>query len=131
MPVPLLEIIAKKRILDKKIKELKKVIVREQNNDLVEELIALLEMRQSHMLSIEAANNASQIKLGGTPVNIAAAIQLRKTIKEKIDILTSLIENPESKLDILALQKQRDNYYDEYVVLSGGITRNDLEVTIG
>jgi hypothetical protein len=27
MPVPLLEIIAKKRILDKKIKELKKVIV--------------------------------------------------------------------------------------------------------
>lgn len=131
MPTSLSEVIDRKRILDKKIKELKKVIIRDQDNNLVEELIALLEIRQSHMLNIEAANNASQIKLGGTLVNIAAAIQLMKTIKEKIDIITSLIDNEYCKLDVLELQKQRDKYFEEYVVLSAGISRNDLEVIIG
>jgi len=131
MSTSLSEVIAKKRVLDKRISELKRVIIREQDNNLVEELVALLEIRQSHLINIEAANNVSQIKLGGTPVSIAAAIQLKNTIKEKINILTSLIENEDQKLDILELQKQRDKYFDEYILLSAGIARNDLEVTIG
>jgi hypothetical protein len=131
MSVTLAEIIAQKRVLDKKVKELKIILQRDQTDVLTEELITLLEQRQSKLLSIEAANNTSTIRLGGTEVKISAAIQLRKTIKEKIDFLTSLINNDNCRLSKLDLQRQRDKYYEEYIILTVGITRNDLEVTIG
>ena len=127
----LAEVIADKRYLDKKIAELKKVVTKVPNDNLVQELLALIEIRQARMLNIEAANNASMINIGGTEVSIAVAVQLRKTVKEKADLLTSMIENDESGLDIVTLQKQRDKYQREYTLLTLGITRNDLKVTIG
>lgn len=131
MSITLAEVIAQKRVLDKKIKEIKHILQKEQTDALTEELLSLLESRQRKMLNIEAANNASTIKLGATDVKISAAIQLRKTIKEKIDFLTSLITNDDCRLDKLELQKQRDKCYEEYIILTVGITRNDLEVTLG
>lgn len=130
MAVYLAEVIAQKRILDKKVKEVKEILQHEQSDKLSQELFALLELRQSKLLNIEAANNASIINIGGTEVSIAVAVQLRKTIKEKIDVITSLIRNQECRLDKVELQQQRDRYYDEYILLTMGITRNDLKVTI-
>lgn len=130
MAAYLAEIIAQKRILDKKIKEVKEILQHEQSDKLSQELFALLELRQSKLLNIEAANHASKINIGGTEVSIAVAIQLRNTIKEKIDVITSLIGNQACELDKIELQQQRDRYYDEYVLLTMGITRNDLKVTI-
>lgn len=131
MTTYLAEVLAQKRILDKKIKEIKQLLQFEQNDTLAQELFAFLELRQSKLLNIEVANNTSTINIGGTAISIAAAIQLRKTIKEKIDVLTQLISNRECALNKLELQQQRDKYYDEFVLLTLGISRNDLQVTVG
>jgi len=48
-----------------------------------------------------------------------------------MDILTAMINNKDSHLDKIELQRQRDRYHDEYVLLSMGIKKNDLTITIG
>lgn len=131
MSAYLAEVLAKKRILDKKISEVKKILKYEQNDTLAQELFALLELRQGKLLHIEAANHTSKINIGGTEVTIAVALQIRNTIKEKIDILTILINTQECSLDKIGLQAQRDKYYEEFILLTMGITRNDLNVSVG
>lgn len=131
MPAYLAEVLAKKRILDKKIKEVKNLLRYEQTDTLAQELFALLELRQGKLLHIEAANYTSKINIGGTEVSIAVALHIRNTIKEKIDVLTGLINTQECPLDKIELQQQRDKYYDDYVLLTMGITRNDLNVSVG
>jgi hypothetical protein len=127
----LAEVLADKWYLDQKIDELKVAIARKPNDNLVQELLALIELRQARRLSIAAANNTSVIRLGETEVTINVAIEIRNTIKEKMDILTSMIANEDSGLDILTLQKQRDKYQREYSLITLGITNNDLKVTLG
>lgn len=127
----LAEVLADKWYLDQKIDELKVAIARKPNDNLVQELLALIELRQARRLSIAAANNTSVIRLGETEVTINVAIEIRNTIKEKMDILTSMIANEDSGLDILTLQEQRDKYQREYSLITLGITNNDLKVTLG
>lgn len=131
MSAYLAEVLAKKRILDRKIKEVKSILRYEQNDTLAQELFALLELRQGKLLHIEAANHTSKINIGGTEVSIAVALHIRNTIKEKIDVLTGLINARECPLDKIELQQQRDKYYDDFILLTMGITRNDLNVSIG
>ena len=126
----LTEIIAKKRIFDKKINEIKTLLKLEQTESLVEEFNALLEQRQSILLQIKTANNNSTINIGGNDVTIATAVVIRDVIKEKIDIITVLINNKACVLDKIKLQHQRDEYYNSYILLSMGISRNDLQVKV-
>jgi hypothetical protein len=127
----LFELLTDKTMLDTKIEEIKSILRYEQNDNLAQELFALFELRQSKLLHITAANNMSKLNVGGNEISIATAVTVRKTIKEKVDILTMMINNKDCHLDKIELQKQRDRYYGEYVLLSMGIKRNDLTVTIG
>jgi hypothetical protein len=127
----LFELLTDKTMLDIKIEEIKSMLKYEQTDDLAQELFGLLELRQSKLLHIATANNMSKLNVGGTEINITTAITIKNTIKEKIDILTNMINNKDCHLDKIELQKQRDRYYGEYVLLSMGIKRNDLTVTMG
>lgn len=129
--VSLFEIVAQKKLLDLKIKELEEELKIKQTEVLAEEFFVLLELRQGKLLNIDAANNASHIKIGETEVSIATAVRLRDTIKAKIDLLTSLIRDENCSLDIVDLQSQRDKFYDEFLLLTMAINRNDFQVTIG
>lgn len=126
----LMEIIEKKNILDCKIKELKKILRSNQNNELAEKLFSFIEERQALLLNIQAANNVSTINIGGQDIPISTAVEIRKTIKSKVDVLTELISDENCGLDKLELQTQRDAYYEEYILLTMGITRNDLQVRV-
>jgi hypothetical protein len=126
----LFELLTDKTMLDTKIEEIKSILKDEQNDNLAQELFVLLELRQSKLLHISAANNLSKLNVGGNEISIATAVTVRKTIKEKIDILTDMIINKDCHLDKIELQKQRDRYHGEYVLLSMGIKRNDLTVTV-
>jgi hypothetical protein len=70
------------------------------------------------------------MNVGGTEISVSTVIIIRNTIKEKIDLLTSMIDNKDCNLDKIELQRQRDKYYSEYILLTMGINRNDLTVTI-
>jgi hypothetical protein len=124
------EVISKKKILDKKINEIKKTLQTIQNEKLAKELYSLLDKRQSELIKIRAANAASEISIGGKEVTIDTAVIIRDTIKEKINVLTTLINNEECVLDKVELQNQRDVYYEDYILLAMGIKRNDLQVRI-
>lgn len=124
------EVLSKKKILDKKINEIKKILQTTQTEKLAKELYDLLDKRQSELLKIRAANTASKISIGGNEVSIDTAVIIRDTIKEKINVLTTLINNEECVLDKVELQNQRDVYYKDYILLVMGIERNDLQVRI-
>jgi hypothetical protein len=127
----LFELLTDKTMIDIKIGEIKSILKHEQNDSLAQELFRLFELKQSKLLYISTANNTSKLNIGENEINVATALIIRKTIKEKIDILTDMINNKDCRLDKIELQKQRDRYYDEYVLLSMGIKRNDLTITIG
>ena len=127
----LTEIIAQKKLYDKKILELKHLLDVRQTEELAQELMDLLEMRQAKCININKANEKSTINLGGTDISITVAVMIRDTISGKMAVLTTLINNPDSSLDKINLQKQRDRHFNEYTLISMGIQRNDLNVTVG
>lgn len=126
----LFEFIERKRIINTKIKEINNIIQFEQHDKLADELIALIDEKQSILIDINSANTISTLNIGGNDISIATALIIRKTIKDKIDVLTSLISNGNCVLDKLELQSQRDKYFMEYMLLTMGINRNDLSVEI-
>jgi|APCry1669188910_1035180.scaffolds.fasta_scaffold00886_19 hypothetical protein len=126
----LFELISDYNILNKKIKEIKTILSFKQTDDLAKELFNILELKQTKLLHITEANNLSKMNVGGTEISVSTVIIIRNTIKEKIDLLTSMIDNKDCNLDKIELQRQRDKYYSEYILLTMGINRNDLTVTI-
>jgi len=126
----LFEFVARKDIINQKLSEIKNIIQYEQHDKLADELISLIDEKQAILLDINSANTLSKINIGGNEISIAAALIIRKTIKNKIDVLTELITNKNCELDKIELQSQRDNYFMEYMLLTMGINRNDLSVEI-
>jgi len=126
----LAEILEDKKLLDLKIAEVKSILNNKQTDDLAQELFVLLELRQSKLLNIDAANHASIIKIGSTELSVFTTVVIRDTIKEKIDVITALINNDDCDLDKIELQAQRDKHYGELILLNMAINRNDLQVTV-
>jgi len=124
-------LIYEKEMLKRKISELKNIIKYDTTDSITNELFVQLELLQAKNININTINNQIKIKLGGKDVDISTTVILRDTAKEKINILTSLIIDNKSKLDKVELIKQRDDIYEEYVLLSNEITLNDLNVNIG
>lgn len=125
------ELLMHKKIIDLKIKELRDILQYDQSNDLAGELFALIELRQSKLLTIKSVNKISKITIGETEVDIDVAVKIRDTVKEKVSVLTSLISNEDCSLNKIELQAQRDKFYEEFIILSMGIEKNDLTVSIG
>lgn len=127
----LYEVLAHKKILDKKIKELRKLLSIEQDEDLAEELLATLELKQSKLITIHLSNKDTKISIGETELDIATAVIIRDTIKERINYVTDLISNPECHLNKLELMRQREKYFEEYVIISSRILQSDVNLKIG
>lgn len=125
------ELLMHKKIIDLKIKELRDILQYDQSNDLAGELFALIELKQSKLLTIKSVNKISKITIGETEVDIDVAVKIRDTVKEKVSVLTSLISNEDCSLNKIELQAQRDKFYEEFIILSMGIEKNDLTVSIG
>lgn len=124
-------LICEKEMLKKKISELKNIMSYNTIDDIAQELFAHIELLQAKKININAINDKIKINIGGKEVGITTVIILRDTAKNKTDILTSLIVDNECKLDKIELMKQRDDIYEEYVLLSNKIILNDLNVKIG
>ena len=125
------DLIYEKKVICKKIVELKNIMQCSTNDAIAQELFAQLELLQAKRININTINNQLKINLGSKEVSISTAVVLRNTAKEKIDILTNLIVDNECKLDKLELMKQRDDIYDEYKLLSNEILVKDLNTKIG
>jgi hypothetical protein len=124
-------LVYEKELLEKKIVELKDILLYDASEDIAQELFGQLELLQAKKINIHTINNQIKIALGGKEVDISTAIVLRDTAKNKIDILTSLIVNNGCELNKIELMKQRDDLYEEYTLLSNEIIASDLNTNIG
>ena len=122
----------KRKIIKNKIKELKSWIARsteQPNDELMKVLLANIDKLQNINLLINKINQQTQITIGGTQLSLITAIEIRDTIKSKIDIITDLI-NTNDYLDIITLLEQRDNFIDEYNSINSTIRITDWNIKL-
>jgi len=127
----LVEVIAHKNFIKQKLSEVSRCLETNQTEELAAEFMDLLEQLQTKLININSANQQSTLNLGGMDIPISVAVIIRDTMKSKMDVLTNLIDNPDCKLSKLDLIRQRDNYFNEYILMSMGIQKNDLSVRVG
>lgn len=125
------DLIYQKKMLKEKIIELKDIIYYDNRETIIQELFVQLELLQAKKVNLSTINNQVKIDLAGKEVIISTAVIIRDTMKEKMDVLTSLIMNNKCNLNKLELMKQRDSVYEEYTLLSHKIMASDLNVKIG
>ena len=125
------DLIYEKKMLEKKIVELKGIMRYNSSENIIQELFVQLELLQAKKVNLNTVNNQIKIDLGGKKVIVSTAVVIRDIMKEKMDVLTILITNSGCKLDKLDLMKQRDDIYEEYTLLSHKIIASDLSVKIG
>lgn len=99
-------------------------------DDILKQLLFLLDKLQNINLVIHKVNNESIIEIAGTKINLNTAIEIRSTIKAKIDIMSELIAEDIGKLDVLVLIAQRDIMLAEYSALDSAINQADWKIQI-
>lgn len=99
-------------------------------DDILKQLLFLLDKLQNINLVIHKVNNESIIEIAGTKINLNTAIEIRSTIKAKIDIMSELITADIGKLDVLVLIAQRDTMLAEYSALDSAINQADWKIQI-
>jgi hypothetical protein len=93
----------------------------EATNKATIKLLDLLDKHRSHLILLNKYNNSIEVSIGGQTVSLANAILITKTMKRKIEILDSLIEEGDSLLDVFDLIEQRDKMLEEYTTISNGL----------
>lgn len=125
------DLIYEKKMLEKKIVELKTIIRYDNSETILQELFVQLELLQAKKVNLNTVNNQIKIDLAEKEVIVSTAVVIRDTMKDKMDVLTVLIKNKRCQLNKLELIKQRDSIYEEYTLLSHKIVASDLNVKIG
>ena len=64
-------------------------------------------------------------------VPVSVAVIIRDSILDKIDTITEIISSVNNNLDIVNLQRQRDKFNRDCVLLDMVITSNDIRVDVG
>lgn len=123
----LAEVLIEMRNLRQKIKQLESYLHRTAGQDTTVadeatiKLLDLLDKHRSHLILINKINNSIEVSIGGSKVSLANAILITKTMRRKIDLLDSLIEDEHSILDVFSLVEQRDKLLEEYTTISNGL----------
>lgn len=121
--------------LKTKIEELKNSIfnfdISEEKYDLlIKELLICIDKLQNITIIIDKINQQTVITIGNIEVPLVVAIEIRHTIKSKIDIITKLISSKVDKLDTLVLMQQRDDYLAEYTKINNKIRLVDWRINV-
>lgn len=118
--------------LKKKIKELKNNAFEftSRQDELLKQLIVLMDKLQSINLILNKVNNESIIEIAGTKLSLQTAVEIRSTMKNKIDIISELIALDTGKLDVLSLMVQRDIIIEEYMTVNSAISQADWKIQI-
>lgn len=123
----LAEVLIEMRNLGQKIKQFENYLHRTACQDAISadkatiKLLDLLDKHRSHLILVNKINNGIEVSIGGSKVSLANAILITKTMKRKVDLLDSLIENEHGLLDVFSLAEQRDKLFEEFTTISNGL----------
>lgn len=123
-----------RKLIKTKIKELKHCLLSEldivEENETVEALLSYVDLLQNINLVINKVNQQTIISIGDTEISTTVAVEIRKAIKTKINVITQLINNTGKKLNILILMKQRDILIEEYNSINNTIRLTDWRIKL-
>jgi uncharacterized protein YukE len=137
----LAEVLVRKRDLDSRLDELESHLVSlasdsyEENfseiDPVVSKIYELLEERQQQVLAIDKANHSVEIKIGSSKTTLSSAVELRDTLKDKIEVLSKLIGAcKNNKKYVLDLLSNKDKLLAEYNILNAEIKKKDWAVEL-
>ena len=124
----LYQLIEKKRNIDKEIYEVERDLYSKFFEDNLKYLFSLFNKRQDCLLLIYKLNEQNSITIKDSQISLANAVCICKTLENKIDSITNLIENYDDKFFVL--NEQRKNLISEYELLKILILKKDLEVKV-
>lgn len=129
------EIILRKNNVEYKIDELKKYLLwmrsstikdkKSTYNTTIFRLFELLDMLRSYNALLRRHNEETKISIGENELSIADALSILDSLEQKIDIITSIIDNYSNDLDIFELMLERDKLIDERIILLKAIRISD------
>lgn len=117
-------------VIDKKISELKNMLLDNPDNDIAERLLLLVDTKRALLIDIESAYESTLLIIGSNKLSYNKANKMLSSIKEKISILTLLINSNNCSLDKADLQDQRDKFYMEYIVMETELLKYELSVDV-
>ena len=121
-----------REMIKQKISELKANAYKftEHQNAVLSQLLSLFDQLQSINLVLNKINNNSVIEIAGTKLNLNTAVELRNTMKKKVDVMSELIALDDGDLDVLALMQQRDTLLEEYYTMDSAISQADWNIKL-
>lgn len=94
-------------------------------NKVINNMFELLDNYQSHIILLYNSNNNVSVKVGETELTVTMAIALKRTIDEKINILTKIITSNDASISVPELLKQRDKLFEEQLIIKRAIEQSD------
>ena len=86
----------------------------------------LLNKIRSHDILLDKINKDTIIFVGNDEISVYDAVAILKTVDEKIITYSDIISNGDlSSVDFFTLLKQRDDLFEEYIVLYNAIKSSD------
>ncbi len=122
-----------KELIKIKIKELQNSIMvntNDANDNVVKALLVYIDDLQNINLILDRVNHQTTLLVGSTDIDISTAVEIRRAINSKINVITRLINKDTSKLDVLVLVEQRDKLIVEYDSINNAIRRMDWSVKL-
>lgn len=126
------EALIRKDDIEKRIEELEFYINRIDSGDsgdlytnTLNMIFDMVDKLQSYIILITRHNTSTKIKVGDTEISLQDAIVLRKTVSEKMRILTDIINKPDDGINVLSIMEQRDKLMEEYILLNSAIEESD------
>ena len=99
-------------------------------NKAIEQKFLLLNKYRSHLALLREQNRNTTVLIGKDKLSVEDALYLRNTIQIKIDTLNTIIESGDFKVvNVFSLLEQRDNLFEEYMLLDSTIQESDLNTT--
>ena len=119
-----------KKLIKTKIKELRNNLLHGTSDEIVKVLLLNIDLIQNINLVINKVNQQTMLNIGNTSISITTAVEIRKAINIKINIITELINSNNEVLDILILMEQRDMFMEEYNSINNAIRMLDWSIKI-
>lgn len=99
-------------------------------NKTIKNMFELLDKYQSHIILLYNSNNNNTIKVGETELTVAMAVALKRTIDEKIAILTKIITSNDASVSVPDLITQRDKLLEEQILIKNTIEKSNWTTEI-
>ena len=98
--------------------------------EVINSIFKLFDKYQNLSILIERSNLSNEVEIGKSKLSVSNAVKLRRTVSEKIRVLTDVIGNGDPMINVPNLIDQRDKLIEEHILLDNVIKQSDWGVEI-